>query len=323
MAKPPIYMEAYPVLSVTDAVDHVRAGHSLCRWRDVDADEVGQASIIMPSRTQMRIRHSRFRNGYLEFAGGDATFEISWQALGENGRPLFVCPSCQRRVVKIVLRTAGWRCRRCSGLRVKSQTGPKTATDLSHRKDLLDEQLAGGRAPGVWTGTYRDLQEKRREIVRHLEQPRRQGFRDAEVFGPEWLEPEITCQANGGVLDADPPRERLRYWEAFPSISSIEARRARGRGENLCLWRDHKERIIGGAELDASDPREVRIRYAVQRTRTQDGGAGEIVLAVTEVGSNDDNKRRLFLCPLCQQARVALALVSGDWACRECHRLDY
>ena len=319
MAKAPAYVEAYPVLSAADAVRRVRGGQSRCLWRNRDSEVVGDATVVMSSPDCLQLRHSSFELDHLKHTDGEAEFKVIYLPLKANQRALFVCSKCNGNVSKIVLTQRGWACQACSSLCYKAEVG-RSVFDYHEIDARVSEHVFGGRSPGMWNKQYAALLERQRDIKRHLQEMPLVFTEQLEVLGPEWLGPEGDIIASE---EAEPKVERPGYWEAYPLFSVIEGRKAFRRGEGLCLWSDKRGRMIGGAEIESLDRQQLRLRYAVQRTATQDGGSGQISFECTSLGSTQDNKRLLVICPSCQHARSFLGLVQRDWACRECHGLEY
>jgi ribosomal protein L37AE/L43A len=151
---------------------------------------------------------------------------------------------------------------------------------------------------------------------------------DQLISLPTWLE-EKDCVTSWGVRTAVPEapeknvRESLPYWEAYPILQATPADHSRTNGMKLCLWIDPKDLVVGGAEVSWISGDKLQVRYCLQRSLQLEGGSGIVVLETVRKGSLSDNKRVLFRCPDCGEARMSLGFKSGHWACRACHHLGY
>ncbi len=330
LGRAPSYLQAYPVLTASDLLRHVRGDWAECSWDTSEGDILGHARVRWLQENLIKVDFCTRATGHLAEQAGEVLLSIEWTRVGPNHRPLIKCLNCSRGCAKLILSNKGWGCRVC--LKLRSSSASKSKRDqLNIRTSRLQETDVKERLHFHHQACQASV---RQESGRSLVIFPTLGRDDQEPFfvcTPRWgREPDGRWASSTelrfwGAAEAPerPPlrRDEFRYWEAYPAISAVDARKAHGQGRNLCLWQE-RGRIIGGAEAKWG-PERVSFRYAIQRSAHLEGGRGEGEFEVCYVGSQDDNKRPLFKCQSCGQARSALGFRKGRWACRDCHGLHH
>jgi ribosomal protein L37AE/L43A len=321
----PLFIEEHPRLFAGEILKKVEESEAQCEWHH-DGERICVARIIRRSDDTVVITHEAIGLPHLDQGRRDTTLYLTHRRVGRSSRILFMCPNCNAAVASLALAGARWACRSCQDLRYSSQDpryGSSTFKKLNRIRELR-QATAGGKPHNAWTTRHRRHVEEHHALTATYDMRAAvQAKGTRAIIGPLWGLPSA---AHGGALDETAPNMRsgrLSYLEAFPTLISTAVRNARSTGKRLCVWRDPKGAVIGGAEVDWSSASSLCVRYAVQRNRHQDGASGALSLGVVFKGSEANNKRALFVCPPCRHARTSLMLVGQRWACRACHGLQY
>lgn len=145
---PPRYSEAYPRVSVGEALRGHRAGKPDVLWRDRLGHAVGFATIDWPQPDAIvmvfHVQDLQYVNGWV----GTTEFTITYKgSTRDNLRPFAVCEGCCRHIDIVIYAESEWRCKTC--LRLSNRS---TLIDPVVRisEELNGKSEAAGQAACKW-----------------------------------------------------------------------------------------------------------------------------------------------------------------------------
>lgn len=199
----PRYSEAYPRLSVTEALKQWRAGRPHILWRDRLGYVIGVAEIIWESPETLRVRAHVQDLPYMNASSDDRRYSIVYKGSTEsNARPYYNCDDCGGDHDLIIINEQGWSCKEF--LRLKNRSSLLDEV-IRITEDLirLEGEIGEGRPIGMREAVYQQKQADYRAFQRRL------GRRSRRSAGKDFL-PRITSEWLGSGPYIDFVEDRLR-----------------------------------------------------------------------------------------------------------------
>lgn len=185
----PRYSEAYPRVSIGEALRGHRAGMPDVLWRNRLKHAVGFATIDWPQPDVMVMFFHIQNLEYVDEAVGAVELTIIYKGSTlENLRPYAECEGCCRHIDVVIYAESEWRCKTCLRLSNRS-TLIDPVVRITEELDEIERVIGSGRPRGMRMARFATLEQRYIDLLNQLGGNRRrsasQDYRHR--IDAEWL----------------------------------------------------------------------------------------------------------------------------------------
>jgi hypothetical protein len=160
----PRYSEAYPRISALEARRECKRGRSHILWRNRHGHAIGTAELQWQSSNDLLIIPCIPDHGYLCSNKDPIKVEVVWKgSTRDNERPYFVCGKCAEHCDLIVYNQADWLCKRCQGLKNRSECIDEVIR-ISEELAKIEQLTGAGRPRGMRQSVFENNEKRRIEL---------------------------------------------------------------------------------------------------------------------------------------------------------------
>lgn len=186
---PPRYSEAFPRVSMGEALRGRKVGKPDVLWRNRLGHAVGFATLDSPEPDTIVMSFHLQDLPYVDGADGDVEIAVEYKGSTQsNLRPFAVFKECCRHIDVIIFAGTEWLCKTCLCLSNRS-TLIDPVVRITEELEDIEQSIGEGRPNGMRVTRFEMLQQRHDDLLAQLRgKPRRGASRDYQArIDAEWL----------------------------------------------------------------------------------------------------------------------------------------